>query len=139
MLVHFLGDVPPGEVFKTSRGNTMARAGHGRVALLGGRFELDASHWAEEAAAAGFGADECSFGAVCGLRSMARFGEAVVSGVGVEDTAASWASSALTFSSSSTTYLSCSRACWLSAAGIPARPSPEGGWAAGGGGGALLL
>ena len=53
MLVHFLGDVPAGEVFKTSRGNTMARAGHGRVALLGGRFELDASHWAEEAAAAG--------------------------------------------------------------------------------------
>ena len=53
LLVHFLGDVPPGEVFKTSRGNTMARAGHGRVALLGGRFELDASHWAEEAAAAG--------------------------------------------------------------------------------------
>ena len=37
--VHFLGEVPPGEVFKTRRGNTIARAGHGRVVLLGGLHE----------------------------------------------------------------------------------------------------
>ena len=51
--VHFLGEVPPGEVFKTRRGNTIARAGHGRVVLLGGLHELDATCFAEEAAAAG--------------------------------------------------------------------------------------
>ena len=51
--VHFLGEVPPGEVFKTRRGNTIARAGHGRVVLLGGLHELDATCFPEEAAAAG--------------------------------------------------------------------------------------
>ena len=35
------GEVPPGEVFKTRRGNTIARAGHGRVVLLGGLHELE--------------------------------------------------------------------------------------------------
>ena len=51
--VHFLGEVPPGEVFKTRRGNTIARAGHGRVVLLGGLHELDATVFAEEATQAG--------------------------------------------------------------------------------------
>jgi len=51
--VHYLGEVPPGEVFKTRRGNTIARAGHGRVVLLGGLHEIDATCFAEEAAAAG--------------------------------------------------------------------------------------
>ena len=51
--VHFLGEVPPGEVFKTRQGNTIARPGHGRVVLLGGLHELDATCFAEEAAAAG--------------------------------------------------------------------------------------
>lgn len=53
LLIHYLADIPPGEVFKTQKGNTIARAGHGRVVLLGGLHELDAARNAEEAAAAG--------------------------------------------------------------------------------------
>ena len=55
LMAHFLGDIPPGEVFKTTRGNTVARAGHGRVVLLGGRFELDATHWVAQRAKSGLG------------------------------------------------------------------------------------
>ena len=62
--VHFLAEIPPGEVFKTRRGNTIARAGHGRVVLLGGLHELDASRFVEEAAAAGPSVAESLPGAI---------------------------------------------------------------------------
>ena len=62
--VHFLSEIPPGEVFKTRRGNTVARAGHGRVVLLGGLHELDATGFSEEAAAAGLSVAESLPGSI---------------------------------------------------------------------------